>query len=274
MTTFNEHVRKYTIKPSNKIKRICDPLRTIYNFKFFWYKRTTEHGRLFTISNNPDFHDFYYSSRMFLTNPFYRNPKLIQPGFHYLSGVRNKEFQSNLNEVTLKFNVEGGLFAFHHKGVLHTFGYANDLSDQISLKEIITDNSDLLKKFNEYFLKELHNNIKIDCDDFIDLRKEMGDHYNKVDTGLRSKLGPTEKCSFLDSLGLIDQEDVYRLTPRELDCLKCLHMGFKAPETASMLNLSKRSVEKYIELIKNKLNCHTKRELFEKAKCLHLSNFF
>lgn len=273
MTNFNFLLKKYTINPNNKIKKLCEPLNGIYNFKHFWYTRTTQHGKLFTTATHAGIHDYYYSSRFFITNPFYRNPQLIQPGFYYYSSVNDEKFQDTVDKLYRNYSVEAGLFAVHHKGELHTFGYGLEPTNKISLKEIITDNSELLKKFNEYFLKELSGTIKIEFDDFIDLRSEMGSAYNNDKTGLRSKLRTPEKTKFLDNIGLISQEDVQRLSSRELDCLKCILRGLNAPETALKLNLSKRTVEKYIESIKNKLGSNSKLELFEKSKHLHLAGY-
>lgn len=274
MGNFNSLVRKYTINPNNKIKRICDPLNAIYNFKSFWYTRTTKHGKLFTTATNAEIHDWYYSTGQFHTNPFYRNPELIPSGFHFYSSVKEEKFQNSLDSIFKKFNVEAGCFAIHHKDELHTFGYGIERSEQVSLIDIITDNSDLLKKFNEYFLKELSNTIKVDFDDYVNLPVEMGNKYNDRFTGLNPKLQPHEKSKFLDGIGLLDWKAIQSLSSRELDCLKCIFLGLKAPEAAIKLNLKKRTVEKYIESTKNKLGCNSKLELFETAKCLHLAEYF
>jgi DNA-binding CsgD family transcriptional regulator len=44
--------------------------------------------------------------------------------------------------------------------------------------------------------------------------------------------------------------------------------GKSAVQTANLLFISPRTVESHIESIKNKLNVHWKKELFEKTKIL------
>ncbi len=48
---------------------------------------------------------------------------------------------------------------------------------------------------------------------------------------------------------------------REIECLQCLIEGFSAKETGNKLFLSSRTVETYLDNIKYKLNCRTKREI-------------
>ena len=54
------------------------------------------------------------------------------------------------------------------------------------------------------------------------------------------------------------------LTHREIDCVKWLILGKTIPDTASLLNISKRTVEKYTASIKEKLNCYSLFQLGQK----------
>lgn len=53
----------------------------------------------------------------------------------------------------------------------------------------------------------------------------------------------------------------YQLSTRELECLFCVLRGMSAKKIAERLQLSKRTVESYLENLKNKLGCETKAEL-------------
>jgi DNA-binding CsgD family transcriptional regulator len=59
-----------------------------------------------------------------------------------------------------------------------------------------------------------------------------------------------------------------RLSEREADCLLLLIQGKTSAEISEKFKLSKRTVETYIENIKNKLGCASKSELIDKV--LHL----
>lgn len=53
------------------------------------------------------------------------------------------------------------------------------------------------------------------------------------------------------------------LNKRELEALKALYQGYSARETAALLGLSRRTVESYLENIKNKLGVSKKVELMK-----------
>lgn len=64
---------------------------------------------------------------------------------------------------------------------------------------------------------------------------------------------------------LTRQPETKSLTKRQLDCLYYLTKGMTIKEIAKSLSLSPRTVEHYLETIKDKLNCHSRSELFAKA---------
>jgi DNA-binding CsgD family transcriptional regulator len=55
------------------------------------------------------------------------------------------------------------------------------------------------------------------------------------------------------------------LSKREKECLQYLTRGMTAKQIARILNLSPRTIEFYIENMKNKLECHNRIELVAKA---------
>ena len=56
-----------------------------------------------------------------------------------------------------------------------------------------------------------------------------------------------------------------RLTTREKEILKYIILGYTAKKIGRTLNLSFRTVEKYIEILKIKFNCDSKSALIEDA---------
>lgn len=66
----------------------------------------------------------------------------------------------------------------------------------------------------------------------------------------------------------------FNLSNREIDCLAQLVSGRTAREIAEQLNLSSRTVESYMESLKNKMNCHNKSELIAKANQLGFKKIY
>lgn len=55
------------------------------------------------------------------------------------------------------------------------------------------------------------------------------------------------------------------LSYRELECFRHIILGMSAREISVELKISKRTVEEYVERIKNKLGCMNKREIISLA---------
>jgi DNA-binding CsgD family transcriptional regulator len=57
----------------------------------------------------------------------------------------------------------------------------------------------------------------------------------------------------------------YQLTSRQIECLYFLAKGMTAKQIGRELNISQRTIEHYLENLKNKLGCHSKYDLINKA---------
>lgn len=64
---------------------------------------------------------------------------------------------------------------------------------------------------------------------------------------------------------LNDNQNKYGLTSREYECVFLLIRGKTAKEIGALLSLSKRTIESYMENIKNKMDCKNKAEILVKA---------
>lgn len=272
---FNEMVYKYTIRPSNKIKRICEPLRRTFGIKHFWYSRTTSDGDYFSVASNPEMHDYYHSTKQHLYSPFFHDPRSIKPGFYSYRNIKDPNFQESLNLCASKVNVElGACIVLKNKDELIRFGYATNPENSLAFNDLVTDNLNLLKKFNNYFLKETKDLLKAIDDDLVHLPAEMGVAYKILPPGVKPTISLNEKCAFLEKLGFWKYEKIKRLTPRETDCLIQIKDNLSATKIALHLGISPRSVEKYLENIKNKLDCYSRSELIKIANLLDTVGYF
>ncbi len=72
------------------------------------------------------------------------------------------------------------------------------------------------------------------------------------------QLPPSINTNFISS-------DKLQISKRQLDCLYCLVKGMTAREIGKNLNLSSRTVEDYINILKKRLNCSSRSSLISKA---------
>jgi DNA-binding CsgD family transcriptional regulator len=59
------------------------------------------------------------------------------------------------------------------------------------------------------------------------------------------------------------QEPITHLTERELDCLIYTTLGMSAKDIGKKLGLSNRTIESYLQTLKQKLGCHSKSQLLK-----------
>lgn len=275
MSDFNRMVYQHTIKESNKIKKICAPLHQQFQVKHFWYSQTTQDGNYFSLASNPEMHDYYHSSNLHRFSPFFHDPLLIEPGFYFYSAIQDQKFQQTFNDCSDKLQMSfGGSLVIKQESIMYRFGYAFDKKVGTSISNIILNNISLLQKFNDYFVKEANCLIKKAQEDCIHLPTEMGACYHEAPKGMGYYLNLDAKFQFLDSLGLIRQEMVKKLSKREVDILKLFHAGLNARQIAAAVYVSPRTVEKHLESIKNKLNCFKKTDLHRQAHLLHHAGLF
>lgn len=76
---------------------------------------------------------------------------------------------------------------------------------------------------------------------------------------------PSQKILELHQSYLTTKSRDFKLTQRETECLCYLVRGKTAKSIAQLLKLSPRTVEYYLDNIKNKLGCRTKSQLIEWA---------
>lgn len=273
MSTAEEMVRKHTTKEFNLIKRLCEPLERYLDIQYFWYSHTTAEGGLFSLGSNVAMHEYYFATKLYIHSPFFHHPDLIQPGFYSYRSIPDPKFQETLDSCAENVNINLGMsLVMKHGKELLRFGYASDRSKGPEFMDTIINNLPLLKKFNAYFLSEIKPIMKSINNDLVDLPSELKNDFTRPPKGLKKIQTCHDKCNFLQELGLLNSKDIGKLAKRELDCLK--YLPFSSREIGGILHLSNRTVEGYLQSVKNKLNCNTKSELIQIAEMLHISGFF
>lgn len=115
----------------------------------------------------------------------------------------------------------------------------------------VLDEKQILRDSNGLISGVFHNLIDVS-------ETELPHYFNKLLFDNKSKqLSYTLKPSFDNKFSI-----------RESECLYYILRGQSAAMTAAILQISKRTVESYLEIIKIKLNCFSKTEVIEKSLAL------
>ena len=265
----NELAYKYLESAHDKIVDICMPLKRYLGIKDFQHGKIFFDGRTFFIGNELVYAKFLL--QFILEQEDYlvwRNNTPLQristqdqltpllwpenPDCLIAHGLRNYGLW------------HGIAFCKIHHDHLEFWWFIGDL-ESFGLRDLYIRNQDTLLKFIQFF--------KVNAADII--RCAGGDEY-KMGTLKCTKLLPREFPnqaetftinSFLEELRRkskylhkIKPEFTY-LTPREQECLSYLAKGDTAKEVARNLEISPRTVETHLKIIKCKTGFHSRSQL-------------
>ncbi len=253
MNDFSEIVKQYTIKYDKKIREVTCHLHKNFNIFNYTYFKIQDDGRFVTLSNNPEQLDFYYAEKYYLSNPYLVDPNLLKSGLVFTALTKDEEYLNTINTSLNRFQIDNTFLMLDKKeGQVEGFLYATRPNE--STFNYIS-NLDVLKKFNSFFTREMSSVIKKMHSEGFNLKAAKEINFFERKEGL--PLAAKDKIS-QDFLKMISP-----LSPQEERCLDLFRSGYSAQATASIMNLSRRTVEHYFESIKNKLGCYSKWDLLK-----------
>lgn len=249
MNEFNYLIKNYSIKNVKRIRDICSPLRN-FGIEHFTYYYVEEDGAFGTLTNNLDHIDHYYSNGYHLNNPFMSHPSLFRSGIMYCPCTFKEEWQeivkrrTNRDHIYLKIESQPGL--------VEGYCFSDSQFDISKLPNYLPWTNELTK-FAHYFKKELADLLKKIRSEGFNMKKCRGEDFFKTPQNIPLVSNDPKVKDLLDN--------IWGLSPQELRCLEYFKLGHSAQATAAKMNLSQRTVEHYIDSVKDKLNCSSKWEL-------------
>ncbi len=247
----------------NEIKEICEPLKNIFKITFFRYLRVFPDGSRIHLCNNPDWTETFYERELYKWAWFDNNN---------ITSFKNKEVlwdEAELNhdntiglEARAYFNIYHGMSMIRQQlSYYEVFDFATD-SNNLAANMFYLDNMDLFRRFMFYFKDKADILIKsaekspLKFTDLIIQNQE-----NKIIDGkeLTNFISQTEiKHYFVNTI----HGDNY-ITPKEIECTKWLMHGKSAEEIATIIGISKRTVEIHFDNIRQKLGCYKTSQIIK-----------
>lgn len=239
---------------SNDIKQITKPLTDYFGITHFAYVRINPDLSRINLQTNVDWIEIFYQN----VERYYQLNGLTE-GRHWQSGYSLLELldeQECLKDAKT-FNIGQGIVIAEHADNLTELVYlALPVCDSKNAKLInLLNNIDLIKKFILYFKEQADPIIRQAIKTPIILpflKQEMTINNFGIDVFPRE--------AFLESI----DKNFRLLSSRERQCIDLLLKGFTNKMTAKALNISPRTVESYLNEVKNKLGCTHKSQLVKK----------
>ncbi len=248
------------LKNDKKLKKICDPLSQMFGLDTFWYYTLTDQGELSYICNNPSAAEYFYSNKLYNGHPYFKHTTLLKSGFFFADKTKDTDYvqtQGKLRDFTQIFmamNVDDGKTEGYG---FATTGHLPDLSN------CFINNLYLLRRFIQYFHKEAEDPIKQMKKCSVDIASECHKNFYKPTQYFDTLTSQANTGEFLKQIDPMRYQALHSLSLREKECLRWFLKGMSAVQIGKKVHLSNRTVEFYLENVKNKLVCNTKQELFE-----------
>lgn len=250
-----EHVRLFSGKNDRKLKAICEPLKK-FGIDTFWYYTISDTGHFSFIGNQSIIGEYFYHKKLFVNHPSFRSSKLISEGTSFFNKETDKSgAQEKIKDV---FAMDQIYQVIKKKdNSIHGYGFATTQQDQ-DLTSVYMKKSHLLLKFIHYFHEEASSIITKAHENKVHISPLIGDYfYQSLDIEKKEEKNEEE---FIKMIGCLPP-----LSEREMQCLALLIRGKPARQIGEELQISNRTVEHYLESIKNKWSCLNKQELIEKG---------
>ena len=268
MSTTTTNMQKSTC---NSVREICDPLFDFFKINFFSHTRAFHDGNFSSLMTSTELTDYYLEKKYPIR---FSHGK----GFFLDNGYYIEEHLEDLplfikQELRDQFNTDHFFYIINKSQKFDDmYVFATAPENKRIINQYI-NNLDMLKQFVLYYSLRsdaLFKKVKPqqhEKESFLPLQKS--DHSNMIITPIQQK----ESCLHRLSLKKIKSSShlgEFTISPREYECLKYIAKSHTIKETAKILQLSPRTVETYINNLKNKLGCATQRELLRITESLDL----
>jgi DNA-binding CsgD family transcriptional regulator len=261
-----DHVLKtldfYKSSYYNKFCRLAAPLKSI-GVDFFCYTCMSAEGLFYQMSNHPPLAEYYFGYELYKANPCILNPDNFYDGQITIPlALPDDKFIGTVNDVETKFGISSNFITFHKKTKKKTFWLAFSSGNiEISPIALYLNYPEVFHRYIDYFSKTWEEyqpkmeSFYVDMSSLLIISRKAVHKIGILENHLREQF--FRKIGYLNEINF----SVNDFTKRELDCIDSLLQGNTVFITVNNLDLSERTVQHYIENIKNKVGCKTKAEL-------------
>jgi len=253
---------------SADLNTICQPLFTATEITYFTHAIHFKDGSISTLTTCPEWTEHFFKEQYY--NGLYVVRNNISSTTRYMLWSALPPSQA-LNISSQCFDIDNGITLLEfEKECCHCYLFATSRNNT-QIANFYINNLDILERFILYYkdrAKEIINlaikNKIVTVTETVNNKKFV--HHKITDEQKKMYLEKTPIHNYYVSLS----NKTVALSKREMDCIKLIRQGKSSAETAELLSISFRTVEKHIENVKAKLECHKKSELISKITNLKI----
>lgn len=259
-------------KHTQNLGRLIEPLAKHFGIDVFWHNTIQEDGLYTSISNFQEPLENFYENNWYERAGQLVSPSMLRDGHFFLDLSGN--FYKFWEETQSKHPFHHPMFVQRKEGSekVHQFGFASK-EFSYRIPSIYLNSFSMIEEFIKYYLKYYEEHISTIETDGINLINLKGIEGFYGANAENEDHITSRNCSFLKEIGtdsyLINSG--FNLSKRQQQVLLGCVEGLTAAQTAKELGLSLRTVEHYLDAVKDKLGVFNKKELMIKGKVLKIA---
>lgn len=239
------------------VEALCEPLFNSFGITHFGCLRILENGQVLRIANNQEWTQKYFEREFFNDETLYDMSDVSEEKGRLLllSGKAQGAHQETLCK---DFGIWNALAIYDKSNEYGDHWFFGASRDNQQIINFYINNLDVLQHFILYFKDKISH--------LFDTKDSSKLISTKI-CPLKKKYEKEENIqNFMNEIRynkyhLEGQYSGTFLSKREAECLLYFSQGRTMKEIAARIHLSPRTIETYINNIKNKVGCHTKGEL-------------
>ena len=268
MQNFKKHP---TFTATEDINILCEPLKK-FNITYFGHANIDKNGCISGLANQPNFFDHYLKNEYYNADIHMVKEKLLGPYVLWdaleLDGETNK-----LDQDSSEFGVRHTFSIVQESaGNKDFYHFSTHIKDK-SINQVYLSNYDLLNKFIEYFknqtlkskeiLKAYDMKFPINTQNsgFNIINTDNIADMNKKRLEIMQYFKRTEEDHHKFSIQHRKSKKIIDLAPQQFRCLDLLLKGHSLKEIGRTMNLSPRTIEYYLKILRKHLGCKNGKEL-------------
>lgn len=253
-----------------RLRKLTEPLRSRLGIPRFAYGCVQKDGQFININNDPAMSAYLFSESRHDFLKFLCHPDRIETGIAFLANDPNYSQVIRTSPKEAPLYDPMCLLEKDSEGNAHCYWFASDKPNP-HFSDLLTNNLGLLRSYSRYFYREGRELRQSFQPRAVYLPEVLGRQtFLKGSYHLPGKLPKDSAYGMLGDLGLgeLTLKGARKLSPREKQVLGLLIRGFNNVEAASHLGLSSRTVEHYVDNLKNRLSVHSREELLSVGRLL------
>ena len=252
-----------TFTAANEVDEICQPLFKYYGITNFFYLRVYDTNHAYLLINNREYVQYHIQKEYMVTPPIPEN--MLSKNFMFLAlpdqfGPYNQLYY----EARSLFNIDNIIYFIERFDNYYDSYAFSSTPNNPEIINFYLNNIDILDKFKYYFKEKAAKLIEQAEKDKTLLPVHMRPNFGGLNQ--KSATGSNGKKEILNQLAvhryMVNAKNKkYYFTKREMDCMRQLQQGHTLKEIAKLMAISPRTVEYYLDNVKDKLNIRRKSEI-------------